>query len=99
MGASAAAWPSSEHAEIAETYRTRLAFQGFYEQPEEQCRALACGLGVETAVTYGGRPIEDFACSIAEHWDGGGALDPEPGQHRRCGGHLELGPGGQTQCS
>jgi Transposase len=58
-----------EHAETAETYRIKLAFQELYEQLSEHAD-LYLADWVEMGVTCGLQPIEDFACSVAEHWDG-----------------------------
>lgn len=58
-----------EHAETAEAYRIKLAFQELYEQPAEHAE-LYLADWLEMAVTCGLKPVEDFACSVAEHWDG-----------------------------
>ena len=58
-----------EHAETAEAYRIKLAFQELYEQPAEHAELYLADWLV-MAVTCGLKPVEDFACSVAEHWDG-----------------------------
>jgi hypothetical protein len=49
--------------------RIKNAFQELYEQPSEHAEVYLADW-VEMGVTCDLQPIEDFACSVAEHWDG-----------------------------
>ncbi|HVB52946.1 MAG TPA: ISL3 family transposase [Candidatus Acidoferrales bacterium] len=58
-----------EHSQTAEAYRLKLSFQEFYLQPASEAE-LYLADWIEMAIKSGLEPIADFACSIAEHWDG-----------------------------
>ncbi|HEY9288527.1 MAG TPA: ISL3 family transposase [Candidatus Dormibacteraeota bacterium] len=58
-----------EHRDSAEAYRLKLAFADFYEQPADAAEVYLAEW-VEMAILSGLDPMADFACSVAEHWDG-----------------------------
>ena len=47
----------------------QLAFEDFYTQPADVAE-LYLAEWVEMTLTSGLEPMIDFACSVAEHWDG-----------------------------